>query len=95
MSAKQAAFLTSRVISLWLLYQGLTTLIQVPTTFMLLNSLPLLKNAPGLSGMSARIIAESSALALRGFADLILAIFFYRFGPWVARFLLGEDANDA
>jgi hypothetical protein len=91
MTTKQAAFLTSRVICLWFFYRAFSTLIQVPTTFALLSSFSSLKNMPGFDGYSAKVFAESGALALQGCAEAVLAIFFYRCGPWVARFLMGDE----
>jgi hypothetical protein len=93
MTAKQAAFLTSRIISLWFFYRAFSTLVQVPAAFAMVSAFSSLKNTPGFDGYSAKLFAESGAIALQGCAEIILAILFYRCGPWVARFLLGEDTK--
>jgi hypothetical protein len=89
MTIKQAAFLISRVISLWFFYQALLALIQVPATFALMSSVASMKNMPAMDEYSYRVFAASAALALQGCVEVVLAIMFYRFGPWVAGFLMG------
>lgn len=94
MSLRQAAFLTSRVISLWFFYRALATLIEVPTAFAMMSAFSSLNKSPGFDNYSAKVFAESGALALQGCAEVILAIVFYRFGPRVARFLMGEEDHE-
>ncbi len=90
MSLKQAAFLTSRVISLWFFCRALSTLVQVPTALAMVSAFSSLNRAPGFDTYSAKVFAESGALTLEGCAEVILAIVFYRFGPRVAQFLVGS-----
>ena len=95
MSAKQAAFLTSRIISLWFFYRALSTLVQIPAAFAMISAFSSLRNMPGFNTSSARLFAESGALAFQGCVEILLAVFFYRCGPLVLRFLLGDEEQTA
>lgn len=89
MTVKQAAFLTSRIISLWFFYEAFSALVQVPAAFAMMSSLKALKDMPTLDSYSAGVFAQSASLALAGCAQVVLAIVFYRFGPRVMEFLTG------
>ena len=98
MTVKQAAFLTSRVISLWFFYEAFTGLVQIPSALFTLSILAKTNDSVYGNGFS-RILATSSASTishaiLQGIVELVLGIIFYRFGPRVARFLMG-DGTDA
>ena len=97
MSAKQAAFLTSRVISLWFMYLAVVTLIQVPSNVYLASAFSGLQNLTGFTHLSSRLFATCVTQTLQGCGEIVLAIIFYRCGPFVLRFLLGKyaDAQDA
>lgn len=90
MTAKQAAFLTSRVISLWFFCRALATLVEVPAAFAMMSAVSSLRNLPGFEPETAKLIASSGAIVLEGIGEVFLAIIFYRFGPRVAQFLMGD-----
>ena len=91
MSAKQSAFLVSRVICLFFIYKGLCSLLEVPATFAMISAFSSLRDSPGLSEYGNKMFASSLTLAFEGAAQVILAIVFYRSGPRVIRFLTGEE----
>jgi hypothetical protein len=91
MSAKQSAFLVSRVICLFFIYQGFRALLEVPATFAMISAFSSLRNSPGLSEYGTKMFASSLTLAVEGAAQVILAIFFYRCGTRITRFLTVED----
>jgi hypothetical protein len=94
MTAGQAAFLTSRVISLWLAYRAFLSLLALPTGFLWYSVFPAYELAMGThSRFGSRVLIGSGISLAQLFVEIILAIVFYRFGPRVAEFLLGEDAK--
>ncbi|HEY5212788.1 MAG TPA: hypothetical protein VIJ38_07190 [Acidobacteriaceae bacterium] len=95
MSVKQAAFLTSRVICLFFIYQGFRALLEVPATFAMISAFSSLRNSPGLGEYGIKMLASGVTLAVEGGTQIILAIIFYKCGPWIIRFLTGEEQVSA
>ena len=93
MSLKQAAFLTSRVISLWFFCRALAMLVEVPAVFAMMSAFASLRNMPGFEPETAKLFASSGAIVVEGIGELFLAIIFYRFGPRVTQFLTGDGAD--
>lgn len=95
MSLKQAAFLTSRVISLWFFYETFMSFAQLPSVYVSLSLARSMRGNPEWSGLSRGLFASTGATithaVLGGIAELALGIMFYRFGPRVARFLMGAE----
>lgn len=91
MSAKQAAFLTSRIISLWLAYSAFLRFLALPTGYLSYYLFPAYGGTTMRFG--SRVLIGSIMALVQLFVEIFLAILFYRFGSRVARFLLGEDAN--
>lgn len=100
MTSKQAAFLTSRVVSLWFIYHAVFAVMAIPSSisnFMLASemtnsSLPILHFGNHLIGHAVVEILSSFAYAV---ADMLLAIIFFKFGPRVSRFLIGDSAANS
>ena len=95
MSLKQAAFLTSRVISLCFFYEAFTSFAQLPSVYVSLSMARSLRGNPEWSGLSRGLFASTGATIthaiLGGSVGLALGIIFYRFGPRVTRFLTGAE----
>jgi len=95
MTLRQAAFLTSRVISLWFLYEAFTSLAQLPSAYVSISIARSMRGNPEWNGLSRGLFASTGATIthaiLGGIVELMLGIVFYQFGPRVARFLMGAE----
>jgi hypothetical protein len=97
MSLKQAAFLTSRVISLWFFYETFTSLAQLPAALIGLSMARSMSTTPDWMRFSQSVTRSSGTMIvhaiLQAIVELALGILFYRFGPRVGRFLMGDEAD--
>jgi hypothetical protein len=91
MSAKQASFLVSRVISLFFIYQGFRALLEVPATFAMISAFSSMSKMSRLDEYGTKMFASAMAMALEGAVQIILAIIFYRCGARMVQFLTGEE----
>ena len=91
MSLKQAACLTSRVISLWFFCRTIALIAEIPAMIAMMSAFYDMRKLPGFDPRSERLLASSGSMVLQGIAELVLAIVFYRFGPRVAEFLMGHE----
>src|ERR1700733_12502239 len=95
MTVKQAAFLTSRVISLWFFYGVITSMAQLPSAYFTMTASASLRDVPSWNGVSRSLAASTAAMIfhsiVQAIVELVLGTIFYRFGPRVARFLIGAE----
>jgi len=96
MSSKQTITLASRLLCLWFSYGVVTNLFALPTAVLIVLSTTSLAH-PGTLGSSYTRRMELTTIShslLWLLAEVPLAIIFYRCGPLVTRFLLGDVAEE-
>jgi hypothetical protein len=97
MSPKRTTMLVSRLICLYFSYRAVLSLMAIPTglsgALMLSNMRSVYGNHRFPSPMQRFLMGSGASLLLGIVLDIALAVIFYRCGPEVSRFLLGDDIS--
>jgi hypothetical protein len=100
MTNRQAATLASRIFCVWFIYNAVSSLILLPNLFALIQQTGSAYSAFGDRGFAGAARAQRTMLVntwvdlARLCIDIAAAIFFYRCGPGLIRFLTGAPGEE-